>query len=268
MSESPLAKKSLGQHWLRDNTALKAMVAAADIKPGDVVLEVGPGQGTLTDKLIAAGAEVVALEYDPELIKFLHHKYQNYTTDKIWVQEGDIRTYDFGNMADNYKIVANIPYYLTANLLRLLTDSKTHKPRSAALLVQKEVAERVAARAEKMGLTSVITQFYYEVSLGRIVEAKLFEPPPKVDSQILILNQRPAPLFPDVVEKTFFQLVKAGFSSRRKTIENALSGGLRKSKSEIHELLQVTEIPPSTRAQELSLEAWHKLYLIYNKKYG
>lgn len=254
-------KKSLGQHWLHDAAALNAVCAAAEVKNGEVVLEIGPGTGTLTDKLLEHSAEVVALEVDEDLIKRLNAKYQGRPSHEIVIQSGDIRTYDFSALANDYKIVANIPYYLTAYLLRRLTGEQAHKPSVAALLVQKEVAERVAAGPGSMSLVAVATQFYYEVSLGQVVPAQLFTPPPKVDSQILVLKQRPEPLFPDIDSKKFFHIVKAGFSQRRKTLENSLSAGLHISKDQAKQMLEHAGIVPSTRPQNLSLEDWRKLAL-------
>lgn len=255
MPDSDLPKKALGQHWLNDDASLAAICQAASVQAGDVVLEVGPGQGTLTDELLERGAKVTGLELDQALVKKLKDKYQG----QVNIQEGDIRTYDFGALPDGYKIVANIPYYLTSFLLRLLTEPQTHKPQVAALLVQKEVAERVAAGPGDMSVIAVAAQFYYQVELGQVVPAELFTPPPKVDSQILILDKRPKPLFA-VDIKQFFRLAKAGFSQKRKTLENSLSAGLRISKPEARQLLENANIAPTTRPQNLKLEDWHKLY--------
>jgi 16S rRNA (adenine1518-N6/adenine1519-N6)-dimethyltransferase len=253
-----LPKKSLGQHWLNDPATLQAMADSADTQQGDIVLEIGPGQGSLTAVLLERGAEVTALEFDEELIPDLQRKFRD--RDRLIIQQGDIRHYDFGSLPDVYKIAANIPYYLTANLMRLLTDPPTHKPAKAALLMQKEVAERIAAGPGGMAFLSVAAQFYYQTEKGREVPAKLFEPPPKVDSQILILTKRGQPLFPDVDVKTFFRLVKAGFAQRRKTLLNSLSSGLRLSRETAEQTLRNAGIDPGRRAQTLSLEEWHALY--------
>lgn len=257
MTDQP-TKKSLGQHWLHDNASLEAMCDAADIAAGDVVLEIGPGTGTLTERLLARGAEVIALEYDTSLTEGLAQKFGHLPASRFFIQEGDIRTYDLNNLPDNYKIVANIPYYLSANLLRILTESK-HKPSVAALLVQKEVAERVAAKPGSMSFISVAVQFYYDAKLGAEVPARLFTPPPKVDSKILVLNKRATPLF-SLDEKMFFRIIKAGFSNRRKTLLNSLSAGLRVGKAEIKDYLKVAGINPQSRPQELSLDEWHSVF--------
>jgi len=263
MSDLPFAKKSLGQHWLTDASALHSIVTLADVKTGDVVLEIGPGTGTLTDELLAAGAEVVALEFDAERRRELERKYADLPANQIFIQEGDIRTYDLSSMPDEYKVVANIPYYLTANLIRKFTDAE-HKPQVLALLVQKEVAERLAAAPGSMSMLAVFAQYYYEVSLGDVVPARLFTPPPKVDSQVVRLIKRQRPLFEGVDSKVFFQLVKAGFSAPRKTLHNSLSGGLRLPKDRVGELLQAAQLSPTARPQELSLDDWHAVCRVYS----
>lgn len=257
-NSQPFAKKSLGQHWLNDKMILQDICDFAEISAGDVVLEIGPGTGTLTDQLIKTGAEVIALEYDPERAADLRKKYANHASTQIFIQEGDIRTYDFGNLLE-YKIVANIPYYVTAYLLRRLTETNAHKPISATLLVQKEVAERLAAAPGDLSISAIAVQFFYEVELGTVVGPEYFTPPPKVDSQVVKLTKREQPLF-DVDQKVFFRIVKAGFSEKRKKLRSSLSGGLRLSKPEAEALLQKAGIDPNKRAQELSLDEWRQLY--------
>jgi 16S rRNA (adenine1518-N6/adenine1519-N6)-dimethyltransferase len=158
--------------------------------------------------------------------------------------------------------VANIPYYLTSNLLRILCEAPNHFSQ-AALLIQKEVAERVCAQPGDMSILSVSVQFYCQTSLGKLVPAALFTPPPKVDSQILQLTFRQQPLFPDVDVKLYFRIVKAGFAQRRKTLLNSLSSGLHLSRDDTTKLLEKSGISASTRAQNLSLDQWHDLYLAY-----
>lgn len=262
MKYVPTAKKALGQHWLSDRPALESIADAADVGSGDTVLEIGPGLGTLTDILLEKGAGVTALEFDHELVSGLQKKYHG--QDQIRIEEGDIREYDFAAMPSGYKIVANIPYYLTANLFRALIDT-THKPVAASLLVQKEVAERVAAKPGKLSFVAVALQLFYEVSLGELVPAYLFTPPPKVDSQVLILEQRSAPLFPDLDIEQFFTLVKAGFEQRRKKLKTSLLTGVS-SGVVVGDALESAEISPDARAQELSLAQWHKLYQVVHSQ--
>ncbi|HEY1064352.1 MAG TPA: 16S rRNA (adenine(1518)-N(6)/adenine(1519)-N(6))-dimethyltransferase RsmA [Candidatus Saccharimonadales bacterium] len=253
---APAAKKSLGQHWLEDHATLQAMVDAASVQPGDTVLEIGPGYGTLTEYLLSAGAQVTALEFDESLVPGLLSKFAH--VPELTVEQGDIRTYDFTSLPPDYKIVANIPYYLTSNLIQLISET-SNQPAVAVLLMQKEVAERVVAKPGDMSILSVTAQYYWDASLDMVVGAELFSPPPKVDSQILVLQRRAEPLFDDIAPKTFFRVVKAGFSQKRKTLLNSLSGGLAMSKDATAQLLTAAGIDARRRAQTLSLEEWHAL---------
>jgi len=155
--------------------------------------------------------------------------------------------------------VANIPYYLTSKLLQVLCESPVHFSR-AAILIQKEVAERVCAKPGDMSLLSVSVQYYCEASLGQLVPAELFTPPPKVDSQILQLTFREKPLFDDVDTKQFFRVVKAGFAQRRKTLLNSLGSGLHLTREETTALLEKAGILPTVRPQNLTLDDWYRLY--------
>lgn len=259
MPDSPRAKKSLGQHWLHDEASLDAMVAAAAVGADDTVLEIGPGPGTLTAKLAARAKQVVAVEFDEHLARELPVRVP---AANLQVVHQDILRFNLTKLPAGYKVAANIPYYLTSKLLRVLCES-ANPFSNAAILIQKEVAERVCAKPGDMSLLSVSTQFYCEASLGELVPAELFTPPPKVDSQILKLTYRPTPLFPDADTKLFFRIVKAGFSQRRKTLLNSLSAGLHLSREQAAGLLEQAGIPPSSRAQNLRLEEWYALYKAY-----
>ncbi len=256
MESSPRTKKSLGQHWLNDEASLDAMLDAAEISAGDTVLEVGPGPGTLTAKLADRAKEVVAVEFDADLARDLPTRV---SAPNLRIVQQDILKFDLTTLPAGYKVAANIPYYLTSNLLRVMCESSN--PFSvAALLMQKEVAERVCAAPGSMSLLSVSVQFYCEASLGKLVPAELFTPPPKVDSQILKLKYHNQPLFPGVDTRLFFRIAKAGFAQRRKTILNSLSAGLQLSRDQTTEVLQEAGIAPATRAQNLTLQEWYKLY--------
>lgn len=259
MNEKVWAKKSLGQHWLHDELTLEAMAMGVDADAGDVVLEVGPGLGTLTKQLVDRGCSVIAVEFDEKLARELPRRVP---ADTLQVIHQDILSFDLSQLPQGYKVAANIPYYLTSKLLRMLCESPIHFSK-AALLIQKEVAERVCAAPGDMSLLSVSVQFYCQASLGDFVPKELFTPPPKVDSQILLLEYRDKPLF-DVDEKAFFRLVKAGFHERRKKLRSSLSGGLRISKPEAEELLAKAGIDPSLRPQHLTLENWYSLYAAHH----
>jgi 16S rRNA (adenine1518-N6/adenine1519-N6)-dimethyltransferase len=256
MIDEPLPRKSLGQHWLYDEASLLAICQAGEVTEDDIVVEIGPGLGTLTAYLVQRSKQVIALEFDETLARQLPGRVAN---DILDVRHADCLTFDYAALPSGYKVIANIPYYLTSNLLRVLSES-VNPPAKMVLLVQKEVAKRVAASPGDMSLLSVSVQLYYQASLGEIVPAELFSPPPKVDSQILKLVRRPSPLFPDLDHKRFFRLVKAGFSQRRKKLRSSLSAGLRISKPATTELLEAAEIDPSSRPQELSLEQWYQVY--------
>lgn len=253
---NPPTNKALGQHWLNDDASLQAMCDAVDLRPNDTILEIGPGAGALTVQLVPAVRQVVAVEFDAALARELPARVP---ATNLQVVHQDILKFDLTGLPPNYKVAANIPYYLTSNLLRILCESPNHFS-LAALLVQKEVAERVCAKPGAMSLLSVSVQFYCQASRGRVVPAALFTPPPKVDSQILQLHHRTKPLFTDVDTKLFFRIVKAGFAQRRKTLLNSLSAGMRLGRQETTMWLKRAAIEPNTRAQNLSLEQWHDLY--------
>ena len=253
-----LPKKSLGQHWLHDETSLLAMLQAGQVESEDIVVEVGPGLGTLTKKLTAAAKEVIAIELDDILVMGLADKV---AAQNLTVVHEDVLQYDFSQVTSGYKVVANIPYYLTSNLIRTLLES-SNPPAVMALLVQKEVAERIVAKPGQMSILAVSVQFYAEAYLKELVPAELFTPPPKVDSQIIQIIRRPEPLFPDVDREKFFKIVKAGFSEKRKKLRSSLSGGLQLPKGQVDIWLEEASISPDARAQELNLTQWNQLYMV------
>ncbi len=258
MKNLPETNKSLGQHWLTDLAALDSIADAAVISPTDIVVEIGPGPGTLTQILVTRAKQVIAVEFDAKLARDLPRRVK---ADNLEVVTQDILSFDFNSLPSSYKVVANIPYYLTSNLIRVLSES-ANPPQTAVILIQKEVAERVTAKPGAMSLLSVSAQFYWQVSLGELVPAALFTPPPKVDSQVLIMKFRSEPLFTDIDDKRFFQIVKAGYGQRRKTLLNSLSGGLHKDKTEVARLCQAAGIDTQRRAQTLDLTEWYNLYQI------
>ncbi len=259
MSGQNKPKKSLGQHWLRDQESLDAVVEMAGITSSDTVVEVGPGLGFLTDKLCAAAERVVAVEFDHDLAIDLPKRVSR---NNLSVIEADILDFDYASQPSGYKLVGNIPYYLTSHLLRVALEH-ANKPTVIVFLIQKEVAERLAATPGSMSILAVTAQYYASVTLGPLVPADLFEPPPKVDSQIIALHVRSQPLF-DVPVDRFFRLVKAGFGEKRKTLRNSLSGGLALDKAVIEQRLAKAGVSPQARAQELSMDDWYSLYQVFD----
>lgn len=248
-------KKSLGQHWLRDRYVLEHIADCADITSMDTVLEIGPGLGTLTSELLSRAKEVIAVEFDPDLARKLPGQFPG---KNLTVINEDVLTFDLTKLPAGYKVVANVPYYITSKIVQTLMTS-SNKPSIAVLLVQKEVAERIAAMPGDMSILAVSAQIYAEAYLGDIVPAELFTPPPKVDSQVVILKTRPCPFISPDQERAFFRVVKAGFSAKRKKLRSSLSGGLAISKPEAEELLDKAGISSDCRAEDLTLEQWRSL---------
>lgn len=258
----PTPKKSLGQHWLFDSKSLGAICDAAELTREDTVLEIGPGLGPLTVELTARAKQVVAVEFDEQLARELPARIP---AANLKVIHADFLHFDLGKLPKNYKVVANVPYYVTSAIIRTLLNSPT-PPTKAVLLVQKEVAERLAAKPGDMSILAVSAQLYADVQLGQVVTADKFDPPPKVHSQIITLNLREQPLFKDLDTKLFFRVVKAGFGEKRKVIRNSLSGGLHLPKDEVEVLLKAANIAPGARAEQLSLQDWHALTLAIGQK--
>ncbi len=248
-------KKSLGQHWLKDRDVLSAIAEAADIDPTDTVLEIGPGLGTLTSELLRRAEKVVAVELDDELVAKLPGQFPGTSLEVI---HQDILDFDLSVLPKNYVVVANVPYYITSKIIQLLLSS-TNKPRQIVLLIQKEVAERLAAEPGNMSILAISAQIFSEVSLDQEVPARFFTPPPKVDSQVVVLKTRQESLIKEVDEKEFFRLVKAGFSAKRKKLRSSLSAGMGISKSETEVLLAKAQIDPDVRAEALSINDWVRL---------
>ena len=251
-----MANKSLGQHWLNDVEALEAITEYARIKSSDTVLEIGPGLGSLTRYLVKQARHVVAVELDPDLVERLPDQVP---AKNLEVIRANILKFDLGALPTAYKVVANIPYYLTSNLFRVLSES-SNPPSLMVVLVQKEVAERICAGPGQMSLLSVSLQLYYRAEAGIVIDKELFAPPPKVDSQVVILARHTKPLFHELDSQKFFKVVKAGFSERRKMLRSSLAGGLGLSKEQIDKVLDAAGIDGNLRAQNLTLDQWHSLY--------
>ena len=251
-------KKSLGQNFLVEPDGLRKVIGAADIKADDQVLEIGAGLGSLTVLLAQLAHSVVAVEIDRDIIPALQQASEKYPNVKI--VQGDIlqQNPETLGLDAGYLVVANIPYYISSAILRHLLTAK-QKPARMILTVQKEVAERVCTAEGKHSLLSLSVQVFGNPSLAGIIPANSFLPAPEVDSAILVIDLYPQPAIPEEDLDRFFLLAKAGFSQKRKTLRNSLSGGMRISTQEAENLLGQAGLDPMLRAEALSLEAWGNL---------
>jgi len=256
------ADKRLGQNFLQDPYALEKIVRVADIDPSDTVLEIGPGLGNLTRYLAAGAKNVVAIELDERLFPPLEAVIAPY--DNIQLVPGDILDLEPGNVIqqENYLVVANIPYYITSAVIRHLLESNP-KPRRIVLTIQKEVAERICAGPGKMSLLALSVQVYGQPWVATQIPSGAFYPAPKVDSSVLVVDIFPDPVVPGMLLDTFFLLIKAGFSQKRKKLRNSLSAGMRQSPAETEKLLHTANIDPQRRAETLSLDEWRILSNLY-----
>jgi len=258
--------KFLGQNFCVDASVIQKMIEASGINNQDTVLEVGPGFGFLTQELLKVAKQVMAVEMDIKLaalLKKMEAVNRNLTVindDILKIQNpkpelGDGRAVAYPK---SYKIVANLPYSITSAFLRRFLTSE-HKPESMTLLVQKEVAERICAKPKNMSLLAVSVQLYGQPEIVKIISKKSFWPEPKVDSAIIKISDIHHFPYREITEKFFWQIVKSGFSSKRKQLKNNLANGLHLPSNVISDILTRTQINPLARAQELSLEEWRQL---------
>lgn len=245
--------KGLGQHFLIDRNSLEAIMAAAEPGKTDTVLEIGPGLGVMTTELVQRAGRVVAVETDAILAELLRRD----APENLEVVEEDFLKFDLNRLGVDYKVIANIPYYLTSKIFRLLMES-SNPPSVMSLLIQKEVAERIAAPPGKMSVLALSVQYYGQPTIIQTVQRFKFWPAPKVDSAILKVEVT-GPAFPADRDK-LFRLIKAGFGEKRKQLKNALAGGLNITPEAVLELLKDAKLGPTSRAQELDITAWQRLY--------
>jgi 16S rRNA (adenine1518-N6/adenine1519-N6)-dimethyltransferase len=266
------AKKRLGQNFLVDGTVLETIVAAAALSPQDTVIEVGPGLGILTAELAKRAGWVIAIELDDRLAEILNKTlpYDNVVilnqdvlgTDPALVLQG--RAPRFPSGLRRYKVVANLPYYITSPVLRHFLEAPV-KPETMVVTVQKEVAEAMAAPAGKRSLLSIAVQFYGRPEIVAHVPAAAFFPPPEVDSAVVKIDVYPRPPVEVDNAEGFFKLVKAGFAAARKQVANSLSHSLELPKNEVVDMLAKAAIDPQRRAETFSLEDWANLWRVYNR---
>jgi 16S rRNA (adenine1518-N6/adenine1519-N6)-dimethyltransferase len=248
-------RRGLSQNFLTDAEALDTIVGAADLHPGDRVVEVGPGLGVLTRRLLAAECEVVAIEIDAHLVGYLRRELDDATG--LTLLEADALAVDpdalFAGHA--YKLVANIPYHITSPLLHLFLGAD-HAPDVAVLLVQAEVAARVAAPPGEMSYLSAFVQDLAEAEVVATVPAAAFEPEPEVDSAVLRLVRRPTSVVPAAARETFHRVTQAAFRQRRKQIHNSLVRELPLSRDQVDAALAACAVTPDRRPQTLSVPEW------------
>mgnify|MGYP005831650133 CR=1 FL=1 len=258
-------RTSLGQNFLANETIAEKIVNSAGLSNKNNILEIGPGKGILTKYLGKYAGKVLALEIDRKLITELSLKHiQDETSIKII--EGDILKINLPqllkkNNFENYKVVANLPYYITSKIIRLMLETK-YPPSEMILMVQKEVGERIVALNKKESLLSISVKFYAEPEILFYVTKENFKPLPKVDSAVIRIKRKKN--IPNVNTKKFFQIVRAGFSSKRKMLINNLSASFHIPKNQLLEWIKKSGLEPRVRAEKLELEEWIKLYTNFN----
>lgn len=261
------AKKSLGQNFLINPGILDKIVSVAEINPDDIILEIGPGKGTLTKLLADKAKKVITIEKDSRLINPLKESFKDFSN--IEIIENDILKFNPAHcslITDHYKVVANIPYYITSNLLRIIFE-EWPRPELIVLTVQKEVAKRIVAKPPDMSLLALSVQFYSEPKIIGYISRGSFRPMPKVDSAIIKLTPRnnehgamsTADAHRSLLTDHFFKVARAGFSGKRKQLVNNLSKNFGMMREDILRLFEKIGLEPSIRAENLSLKQWIEL---------
>jgi len=254
-------KKQFGQNFLINPTVLPKMIAAAEIKNGDVVIEVGPGFGILTESLLKAGAKVYAIEKDFDLIAGLTKKFGNNKNLKLVHQDAlffDETTFE------KYKIVSNLPFNIASPIIRKFLETK-YQPEMMVVMIQKEVAEKIVAKPgdSERGVLTVSVEFYGTAEIIAKISKNNFRPQPAVDAAIIKIVPKEKN---NIDIKLFFRIVKAGFAAKRRQVHNSLAATLRLPKDEIIDMLKKAKIDPMLRAEDLSSDDWLKLYHVFEKK--
>ncbi|MDB5254113.1 MAG: hypothetical protein JWL80_179 [Parcubacteria group bacterium] len=254
------AKKSLGQHFLTSEGAVDALLSAGEVQKTDTILEVGPGKGVLTKKLLKTGAKVISVEKDDNLIEILSEMFKKElkTGQFILIHEDilEFNPMDANLETGKFKIIANIPYYITGQFIRLYLESDI-QPERMVLMLQKEVAERIVAKNEKESILSISVKVYGEPRYVQMVRAGSFSPAPKVDSAILSIEHISKSFFPHISEEKFFELLREGFKSKRKKLSSNLSNIV--PKENVQKAFLELGMDENTRAEDIKTEDWKKL---------
>lgn len=251
-------KKSLGQHFLRSTRALEKIIEAGEISEKDIILEIGPGEGVLTEQLLARSSQLIAIEKDDDLYEFLKKKFEKeIASEKLILIHDDILNFDLSKLkAISYKLIANIPYNITGAILEKFLSVKT-QPSLMVLLVQKEVADRIVARDGKESILSMSVKVYGKPRYIERVLAGSFVPAPQVDSAIIKIEHISKGFFTNFSEVEFFKLLNAGFKAKRKKLQSNLS--VIFDKNTVKKTFQTLNIDENTRAEDVAIETWQKL---------
>ncbi len=246
--------KSLGQNFLIDKNILDKIILASNLSKKDIVLEIGPGIGTLTQELAKLAGKVIAIEKDHDMVNILAETLKDFHN--IHIIEGDALTLDPKpyTLYPKYKLIANIPYYLTSHLIRTFLECE-NPPQEIILLIQKEVAQRICAKPPFMNLLAVSVQFYATPEIISYVSKNCFLPAPKVDSAIISIKD----IGSRIESSEFFKIVKAGFSHPRKQLANNFCSALKMERKAVDAWLLKNNIKPNQRAETLSIEDWKNL---------
>lgn len=255
-------QKGLGQNFLVNEGIYRKIIDAVETGRGETIIEIGPGLGTLTEYLSETGANIIAIEKDRYLVKYLQKKFANQKN--VRIVEYDILKFQPANYkleTGNYKLVGNIPYYITSHLLKIIFE-KWPRPKSIVLMIQKEVAQRIVAKPPQMSLLAVSVRYYAEPKIISYVSKGSFYPAPKVDSAVVKLvpySVTDSASF----QKRFFEIVKIGFAGKRKQLANNFSSGLKLPRNETDAKLLSLGVDPKRRAETLSIEEWRKITKIF-----
>lgn len=269
-----------GQNFLVDEAVLARIIAAASPRAGENVLEIGPGFGVLTERLLNAGSRVLAVEKDRRLVEYLQKRFGGQTNLKL--RRGDVLTIDNKDIAAEflltfaqkdstrypfYRIISNIPYQITGKILKKFVSDTIPKPSSMMVLLQKEVAERLCAGPGRLSLAAIAVQLYSKTRIEFFIEKTAFWPIPKVDSALVRLDKiTEKPAYPIRDIKKFWRIVRIGFSSPRKQLHNNLAAGLKLSSAQVTAALSAVGLGAKVRAQEVELEQWIKLVVTLDEE--
>lgn len=246
----------LGQHFLTGLWAAATLAEAVAVRQGETIVEIGPGKGALTRELLKTGAPVLAIEKDEVLVAHLHESFKSEIgRGQLRIIGEDIRNFSADEAIGVYVVAANIPYYITGEIIRQFLTT-AHQPRAMALLIQKEVAERIVARDGKESILSISVKAYGTPRVVAKVSKGNFNPPPSVDSAILLVENISRDFFSGIDEKKFFEIVRAGFSSKRKLLAGNLS---RFGKDKVLQAFDSAGIASKARAEDVTLEQWGRL---------